>query len=136
MMDGQFNGPNYNQPYDNQGTITPGCTGGFGGMGMMGGHGPYAMHQYCNQEMSGHSYVNYHEDCPGRGQNEIHIRHYSFMPRTLVVSKGTTVTWTNLNPVIHIIESGTHDDAPEHLNTAVFEHHQRLFERDSVGVGD
>jgi plastocyanin len=28
----------------------------------------------------------------------------------LVVQKGTTVTWTNYDPVAHSVESGTHDN--------------------------
>ena len=112
MMGGQFNDPTYNQPYANQGTTTPGCTGGMGGMGGMGNMmgGSPDMHQNCNQEMSGYSYDNDHEDCPVHGQNEIHLSHNSFMPGTLVVSKGTTVTWTNLDTVTHTVESGTHDE--------------------------
>jgi hypothetical protein len=105
MMGGQYTSAYNNQPYRNQGTA-PYNYPGFGGGGMMGGYGSYDMRQFCNQMMGG----NYYEDVATQGQNQVLIMQYSFMPITLVVNKGTTVTWTNLDPVIHTVESGTHDE--------------------------
>jgi plastocyanin len=39
--------------------------------------------------------------------------HYSFMPNIITVTKGTAVTWTNLDSVIHTVESGAAEQPTE-----------------------
>ena len=43
-------------------------------------------------------------------QNTVIITNYSFYPDLLVVKKGTTVTWINMDHVSHTVESGTHEN--------------------------
>ena len=46
---------------------------------------------------------------PGARQNTIVITNYAFYPETLVVKRGTSVTWVNMDPVPHTVDSGTHE---------------------------
>jgi plastocyanin len=45
--------------------------------------------------------------------NQVLIMHYSFMPNIITVTKGTAVTWTNLDSVIHTVESGAAEQPTE-----------------------
>jgi plastocyanin len=40
------------------------------------------------------------------GNNEVWIQNRQFVPKTLTVSKGTTVKWTNKDNVTHTVDSG------------------------------
>ncbi len=40
-------------------------------------------------------------------QNTILIKNFSFSPNVLTIKKGTTVTWTNQDSVVHTIKSDT-----------------------------
>jgi plastocyanin len=46
------------------------------------------------------------------GPNEIAIDNFTFMPRELTVSTGTTVTWVNHDDVPHAIASASHQFRP------------------------
>ena len=74
---------------------------------MMGGYGGM-MSQYLNP--SGSSV--------GSGAF-VAIVNYGFYPTTLTVSKGTTVTWVNMDFVQHTVTSGT-EQAP----TGLFDSHE------------
>ena len=41
------------------------------------------------------------------GENQVWMQGTAFVPSTLTVSVGTTVTWTNKDPVAHTATSGT-----------------------------
>lgn len=41
------------------------------------------------------------------GENQVWMQDTAFVPSTLTVSVGTTVTWTNKDPVAHTATSGT-----------------------------
>ncbi|MGB9660069.1 MAG: cupredoxin domain-containing protein [Nitrososphaerales archaeon] len=101
MMSGQY------QPYNNyQG---PRGYQGWGGiMGMMGNNWQ-GMTGYCFSFMNQFRYYNNMAFQP----DQVLIMHYSFMPNIITVTKGTTVTWTNLDPVIHTVESGTAEQPTE-----------------------
>ncbi len=86
------------QQYNNYQQGTGGYQG-WRGMGMMG---------YCFSFMN--QFRNYNVTFQ---PNQVLIMHYSFMPNIIAVSKGTTVTWTNLDPVIHTVESGTAEQPTE-----------------------
>lgn len=64
---------------------------------MMSQHG-----QYCTQMMTSAT-----EE--GLMPNHVVIMNYSFIPQTLKVPVGTTVTWVNMDFVAHSVESGIHD---------------------------
>jgi len=42
---------------------------------------------------------------PTQGSNAVNIQNFAFNPGTLTVKKGTTVTWTNNDSVLHQIKS-------------------------------
>jgi plastocyanin len=44
---------------------------------------------------------------PTQGSNIVNIQNFAFNPATLIVKKGTTVTWTNNDPAQHQIKSTT-----------------------------
>lgn len=46
---------------------------------------------------------------PTRGENEVWIENSRFVPQTLTVSKGTTVTWTNKDNIQngHTVDAGS-----------------------------
>lgn len=39
------------------------------------------------------------------GENQVYIQNYAFNPSSITVSVGTTVTWTNLDGVVHTVTS-------------------------------
>ncbi len=41
-----------------------------------------------------------------RGENEVWIQNRKFVPQTLTVSKGRTVTWINKDNEVHTVDSG------------------------------
>ncbi len=46
-------------------------------------------------------------DNAGPGTNEVWMQNYAFVPSTITVSSGTTVTWTNKDGVDHTVTSDT-----------------------------
>lgn len=42
---------------------------------------------------------------PAPGENQVDIQGYAFNPSLITVSVGTTVTWTNLDSVVHTVTS-------------------------------
>jgi plastocyanin len=59
-----------------------------------------------------------------RGQYEIWMKNISYIPDTLNVPVGTTVTWTNQDSVAHTVTSG------DTVNSKI------LFDSHSIGIGD
>jgi len=51
------------------------------------------------------SYTNSMADTPG--PNEVFIQSIAFNPKTITVSAGTTIKWTNKDNVAHTVSSGT-----------------------------
>jgi plastocyanin len=43
----------------------------------------------------------------GPGTNEVWIQDMSFSPSTITVASGTTITWTNKDPMAHTVTSNT-----------------------------
>ncbi len=43
----------------------------------------------------------------GPGANEVLIQSMSFIPSTLTIAAGTTVKWTNKDPITHTVTSNT-----------------------------
>ncbi|MCP8322048.1 MAG: cupredoxin domain-containing protein [archaeon] len=99
MMSSQYQPYNYQQgPWGYQ---------EWRGMGMMGNNW---------QGMMGacHSYMNQYRYYNTTSQpNQVLIMHYSFVSNIITISAGTTVTWTNMDQVIHTVESGTHEQPTE-----------------------
>ncbi len=87
------------QQYNYQGQGPWGYQGWGGMMGIMG---------YCFSFMN--QFRNYNVTFQ---PDQVLIMHYSFMPNIITVTKGNTVTWTNLDPVIHTVESGTAEQPTE-----------------------
>lgn len=87
--------------------------GGYGGMmgsgGMMSGYGGM-MSQY--SQFTG-NYSN-HTQNGGANGAFVAIMNYGFYPTTLTISKGTTVTWVNMDFVQHTVTAGT-EQAPTNL---------------------
>ena len=44
---------------------------------------------------------------PSAGANEVFIEGMAFSPSTITVAKGTSITWTNKDPVAHSVTSDT-----------------------------
>jgi plastocyanin len=86
-------------------TYSGGMMGGYGGM--MGGYGGM-MSQY----------PNYTRNTTESGAF-VAIFNYGFYPTSLIVSKGTTVTWVNMDLVQHTVTSGS-EQAP----TSLFDSHE------------
>src|SRR5208337_272788 len=51
------------------------------------------------------------------GEASVAIQNYSYIPASITVSPGTTVTWTNLDPVYHTVTSV--EPSPVALNSPV-----------------
>lgn len=90
-----------------------GMMGGYGGMmrggGMMGGYGGM-MSQY-SQFMGNYS----SSTQSGRANGAfVAIANYGFYPASLTVTKGSTVTWVNMDFVQHTVTAGT-EQAPTNL---------------------
>lgn len=105
-------------PWGKTGMMQPGAGQGWGG-GMMG------------SGMMGAGMMGPGMMGPGFGrqsasQNTVIITSYSFYPDTLVVKKGTTVTWVNMDPVSHTVTAGTHDK-PTGLFTSELLGHMESF---------
>ena len=45
-----------------------------------------------------------------RGENEVWMQSIAFVPESITVSVGTTITWTNKDNVAHTVTSGTPDN--------------------------
>lgn len=88
---------------------------GYGMGGMMGmdggGHMGWRGQGGCHQ--------NYWNQTSGA---TILIQNYWFHPPTLWVEKGTTVTWTNLDNVIHEVRSGTPDSPTDLFDSGEVEY--------------
>ncbi len=105
-----------------QGFTGRGMMGGYGGM--MGGYGGItgpgmmsggAMPAQCADYMRNYgSNYNYSSKSP-----IVHIVNYAFCPSGLTVSKGTTVTWINMDTVPHTVTSGS-----EAVPTSLFDSHE------------
>ena len=44
---------------------------------------------------------------PPTSTSEVMIHNFSFLPQTITVAKGTTVTWTNMDNATHTVTSNT-----------------------------
>jgi plastocyanin len=91
-----------------------GMMSGYGGMmsgygGMMSGYG--GMMSQFSQFMG--NYWNHTQNGTTKGAF-VAIVNYGFHPTTLTVSKGTTVTWVNMDFVQHTVTAGT-EQAPTNL---------------------
>ena len=97
-----------------------GTMGGFGGMmgggygGMMGGYG--GMMGQFSQYMANNWNHMWNRTASGA---LVAIVNYGFYPVTLTVSKGTTVTWVNMDFVQHTVTAGS-EQAP----TGLFDSHE------------
>ena len=54
------------------------------------------------------------------GANEVFVQGFLFKPATLMVSKGTTVKWTNKDSTNHTVTSGTPDKATTTFSSGLF----------------
>ncbi len=54
------------------------------------------------------------------GPNEVFVQGFLFKPATLMVSKGTTVKWTNKDSTTHTVTSGTPDKATTAFSSGLF----------------
>jgi plastocyanin len=92
--------------------------GGYGGM--MGGYGSstgsYGGMMGRMPMMGGYYGQNYTQS---RNGDLVTMVDYGFYPSTLTVSKGTTVTWVNMDMVQHTVTSGS-EQAP----TGLFDSHE------------
>ena len=107
-----------------------GTTGGYGGMmggyghgGMMGGLGQGGMMGGYGGMMGqssqyGTGYPNGLPNATASGPVVV-IANYGFYPATLTISRGTTVTWVNMDFVQHTVTAGS-EQAP----TGLFDSHE------------
>lgn len=70
------------------------------------------MNQYRNSYMNQHSYC-YRDYSTTSQQDQVTIMHYSFVPNIITIRKGTTLTWKNMDPVVHTVESGNQEQPAE-----------------------
>lgn len=56
-----------------------------------------------------------------RGPNEVWNQNSQFIPQTLTISTGTTVTWTNRDNQIHTVDSGSEMNPTGLFNITLFE---------------
>jgi len=98
MMNGQY------LPYSNSQGQNP-----WSYQGMMNNYHSN-MNQYRNSHMNQHSYC--YNNITSQ-PNQVLIMHYSFVPNIITISKGTTLTWVNMDSVVHTVESGIHDQSTE-----------------------
>lgn len=113
MMNGQYS------PYSNSQGQNPWSYQGMMRQGMMGNNWQGMMNnchsnmnQYRHSNMNQNSYCYRYYNITSQ-PNQVLIMHYSFVPDIITISKGTTLTWTNMDPVIHTVESGNHDQPTE-----------------------
>ncbi len=59
----------------------------------------------CSKNDYGTNSYNSNPDTPG--PNEVFIQNITFNPKTITVSAGTTIKWTNKDNVAHTVSSGT-----------------------------
>ena len=105
---------------------------GMNGIGMMNGYSPSSnpqgqnpwgyqgmmnnchsnMNQYRQSHMNQNSYCYRYYNITSQ-PDQVLIMHYSFVPNIITISEGTTLTWTNMDSVVHTVESGTHDQPTE-----------------------
>jgi plastocyanin len=97
----------------------------WGGMGMMGngmmGNNWQGMMNNCHSNMNQYrqSHMNQNSYCYRYYNNitsqpdQVLIMHYSFVPNIITISEGTTLTWINMDLVVHTVESGTHEQPTE-----------------------
>lgn len=62
----------------------------------------------------------WHQQASERGT--VIIMGYDFVPQTLTVKKGETVTWINMDMVIHTVESGTHEKPEKTFDSGPIDH--------------
>ena len=98
-----------------QGFTGSGMMGGYGGMmgGYSGTMGPGmmsggAMPAQCAEYMQNYGYNNSWNYSSSKSP-VVSIVNYAFYPANLTVAKGTTITWVNMDSVVHTAESGTHE---------------------------
>lgn len=85
-----------------------GMIGGYGGMmgsGMMSGG---TMPAQCTEYMQKYGYNNGWNYSSSKSPT-VGIVNYAFYPANLTITRGTTVTWVNMDSVVHTVESGTHE---------------------------
>ncbi len=59
----------------------------------------------------------------GPGTNEVFIKGMAFDPSTITVTAGTTITWTNKDPVTHTVSSTSNEfDSGNITPNATFSH--------------
>ena len=94
----------------------------YGGGGMMSQGGMMSsgsmMGSGTNYGASCYQYMRNFSSSSGGG-NLVIISGYSFNPSSLTVSRGTTVTWINMDFVVHTVTSGT-----EQNHTNLFDSHE------------
>ena len=97
-----------------------GYPGGMMGSGMMSGG---AMPAQCAEYMQNYGYNNSWNYSSSKSP-VVSIVNYAFSPSNLTVPKGTTITWVNMDWVVHTAESGTHESPTGLFDSGPLQHMQ------------
>lgn len=107
-----------------QGFAGRGMISGYGGMmgsGMMSGD---AIPAQCTEYMQ--KYGNNNWNYSSSKSPLVHIANYEFYSANLTVPKGTTITWVNMDSVVHTVDSGTRESPTGLFDSGPLQHMQNF----------